>query len=190
MRGGRVGIHLAAFLTLAVCCCTHVAYAETATAPSTTQPVVGMPDLSEFRTVETATVAQIIPEKIIGSARTGYLGIAVSSHDGGTLQVDEVEEASPAERAGIHVGDVLLDLGTQASLSPDSLREWVQSHKPGDELKMSVSRQGEKLSLSALLGATSRPMHLGGRRAVMGVTVGEETEGGADHHAHHPRPSR
>ncbi|HEY6100972.1 MAG TPA: M20/M25/M40 family metallo-hydrolase, partial [Anaeromyxobacter sp.] len=55
-----------------------------------------------------------------------------------------VRPGSPAERAGIAAGDVLLRLGSTRLLSLQDLAFALRSHRPGDEVEVQWERAGEK----------------------------------------------
>jgi M6 family metalloprotease-like protein len=142
-----------------------------------TQPA--LPELAGFHTTADAVAAKVADDAPRGLARTGYLGVEVSVADG-KLHVDDVEESSPAGRAGVKAGDILLDLDSKPISTADMLRDALQSHRPGDQIKLRAQRGKWPLSMQVILAATSRPMRLGGRRALMGVTIGNETDAGAE----------
>lgn len=144
--------------------------------PPTTQPAT--PELPGFRTVANAIVAKVGEQAPLAAARTGYLGVVADSADG-KLRVENVEAGSPAAMAGVEEGDLILSLDGQAVASAAELRQALQSRNPGERVSLRVVRKGAELELSATLAATSRPLRLGGRRAIMGVQLGEETEAGA-----------
>jgi M6 family metalloprotease-like protein len=92
--------------------------------------------------------------------------------------VTEIEPDSPAARAGLLADDLLLRLDRQTVRSADELRDLLQARAPGDAVSLQVTRKKKTLTLPATLGATSRPMRLGERRAVLGVQLGEDAEAG------------
>ena len=55
-----------------------------------------------------------------------------------------VRAGSPAERAGIAAGDVLLRLGSTRLLSLQDLAFALRSHRPGDEVEVEWERQGRR----------------------------------------------
>jgi S1-C subfamily serine protease len=57
--------------------------------------------------------------------------------------VTSVESKSPAEKAGIKAGDILLTLDANALYSRDDLLDFVAAAKPGAKVKAAV-RRGEK----------------------------------------------
>src|SRR5438876_790981 len=78
------------------------------TATRTLDPkLLAMP---EFRTVETAittTINKAAVAPTVGQA--GYLGVTLASDQAGRLVVADVAVDSPAEKAGVRSGDVILD---------------------------------------------------------------------------------
>lgn len=78
---------------------------------------------------------------------------------GAVVQV--VERQSPAARAGLHVGDVILGAGGEASLSgPAALQRVLESLPRGMPLEVQVLRQGKPLDLSLVLprAAAAKPL--------------------------------
>jgi M6 family metalloprotease-like protein len=142
-------------------------------------PKPALPDLSEFKTVQTATTTRIAKAAPpAAAAQPGYLGVSTAPDGKGRLVVAEVEDESPASRAGLQKGDVLVKLAEQAVADNEALRGFLQSKAPGDAVKLSVRRQDKPLELTATLGAPSRPMTTGPtQRAVMGIQVGAPKEG-------------
>jgi len=129
--------------------------------------------MPEFRTVETAITTTVQKGATAPTAgQAGYLGVTLAVHHSRILLAD-VAADSPAEKAGLLAGDLLLDF-----TDPEAFRSHVQAVTPGEPLHLSVERQGEEKQLTAVLGAVSRPMKLGERRALLGITLGEAAEAG------------
>lgn len=136
--------------------------------------VPAAPDaLTGFKTVATAITARIGSPAADPVSQSGYLGISVAPDSRGRLVIGEVAPDSPAARAGLQMGDVLLQAGGQAVRTPEELRDLLLSRTPGVTLRMEVERQGKPLDLSATMGSTSRPLKLSERRAQVGLMVGE-----------------
>ena len=135
------------------------------------------PDLSEFKTVEHAITAKIVKEKK-GSPQPAYLGIGVATVFGDHLAVTEVAPDSPAERAGLQKNDELLKLNGRAIAQPEVLRELLQAYQPGERITFQVLRNQERLDVTAVLGAVSRPLSLSAQRATLGIKL--EAPGGGD----------
>lgn len=135
------------------------------------------PDLSKFKTVETAATTRISKSASTSTGVSGYLGVHVTLAKGGKLVVDDVESDSPAAKAGLEPGDIVTKLEGKAVKKAEVFRELLQSKGPGDAVKLAVLRKDKTLDISATLGAVSKPMKLSTQRAVMGVQVGEVKDG-------------
>ena len=81
--------------------------------------------------------------------------------DGRSLQRDPDSEAakiavvvkgSPAEKAGIEVGDVVVGFDDKEISTFQELVDEVLRHKPKDKVKIVVQRGEEKLSLELVIG--------------------------------------
>ena len=70
--------------------------------------------------------------------------------DRGVL-IAHVVHGSPAERAGLRVGDVLLDVGNQSIRSADDVISAL-AQQPNGQVRIDVMRQGRRMRLSAYLG--------------------------------------
>jgi len=69
-----------------------------------------------------------------------------------------VNEDSPARRAGIEEGDIILSLGSEETSDLDELIDVIDSREPGDEVEISILRDGKRQMLIATLG--SKPEEL------------------------------
>src|SRR6185503_5172458 len=121
-------------------------------------PVAAPTALPEFRTVDQAVAGQIRKGGDSPVGQSGYRGISVVPDPRGRLQILEVAPESAAARAGLLVGDVLVDFGDE-----EQLRDRIHAAMPGDDLKLAVERRGSSLEVTAKLGAISRPMKLAER---------------------------
>ena len=93
-----------------------------------------------------------------------YIGVSVSTVSSeatgyglpGGASVQQIAEGSPAEKAGLQVNDIITAVnGTEISSSGE-LVEIVGNCTPGDELTLSVYRQGETLELTLTVGEQSK----------------------------------
>src|SRR5262245_24137861 len=135
------------------------------------------PDLSEFKTVDNAVQTKIrkaATTSQVGSP--GYLGVLLST-DGGKLTVSDVEENSPAAKAGLKNGDVVTQVDGKVIKSGEVFRGLMQGKAAGEKVEFSVQRGKETVKLTAVLIATSRAMVPNQQKGVIGVTV-EETKDG------------
>lgn len=133
-------------------------------------------DLSEFKTVENAITTKIRKLSTKATGSPGYLGVAVSSETGGKVVVADVEANSPAARAGLKTGDVIVKVDGKAVKGAEVFRSLLQIKTADDPIEITVERSKESKTLTANLIATSRALQPGQQRAVMGVTV-EDGEG-------------
>ena len=65
------------------------------------------------------------------------------------LVVDHLVDASPAAAAGLRKNDVLQRLDDQLLINPEQLAVLVRTHKPGDEVKLSIIREAQPQVLTA-----------------------------------------
>jgi hypothetical protein len=64
-----------------------------------------------------------------------------------------VTEDSPAARAGLRQGDVIIELAKKRIKNIEDLTDALGSHKPGDEIEIVVRRTGQSMSVKAILSA-------------------------------------
>ncbi len=67
--------------------------------------------------------------------------------------VSEERPESPADRAGIEQGDVVVGLGGRAIETPRDLEATVSRYAPGEQVDVDLVRRGEPVKVSALLAA-------------------------------------
>jgi membrane-associated protease RseP (regulator of RpoE activity) len=79
------------------------------------------------------------------------------------LVADFVEPGSPAEQSGIKQHDVLLKFDDQKLVNAEQLRSLVRLKKPGDDVKVSLIRQGQPMELVLELGEkeVEEPVEIG-----------------------------
>jgi putative serine protease PepD len=91
-----------------------------------------------------------------GTAEHASLGISASeSETGRGATVQEVEPGSAAADAGLQDGDVIAMVEERVVLDLDSLLAAVRDHAPGDEVTLTVSRDGSEQTVSITLGSRS-----------------------------------
>jgi hypothetical protein len=64
-----------------------------------------------------------------------------------------VTPGSPADKAGVRKGDVVVEFGGVQVKDLYQYTDALRAHKPGDEVKVVVERDGKRLTLAARLGA-------------------------------------
>ncbi len=66
--------------------------------------------------------------------------------------VAQVEQGSPAAKAGLREADVIIEVNGKPVESYDAFRNQVAMMKPGDELRIGVLREGKNMQLTVTLG--------------------------------------
>lgn len=94
-----------------------------------------------------------------GGVRRGYVGVAVqpvqlastaTDRERGVLVVG-VSAGSPAARAGVIVGDVILDLDGQPVSSPEDLLDLLRGNRVGREVTLRLLRGGAPKDLTVIV---------------------------------------
>ena len=68
--------------------------------------------------------------------------------------VKSIEDFSPAEKAGLKPGDVIIKADGKEIKTMDELNEIKNSHNIGDEMTLVVNRNGEEKEIKVILGET------------------------------------
>jgi S1-C subfamily serine protease len=82
-----------------------------------------------------------------------FLGVSVSDASSGAL-VEAVQPGSPAETAGIQVGDVITAANGKSIADGAALQQLIRSEKAGAKLTLTISRNGSPTTVTATLGTT------------------------------------
>jgi putative serine protease PepD len=97
-----------------------------------------------------------------GHASHPMLGVSLADATTGNGQsqalVQQVQAGSPAAKAGLKTGDVIVAVGDQRVDSPDALIAAIRAHNAGDTVRLTVLRDGKQLTMSVTLAeaATSQ----------------------------------
>jgi putative serine protease PepD len=86
-----------------------------------------------------------------GSVKHAYLGVRISDGNGGA-RIEEVSDGTPAAKAGLQAGDLVTGIDGERVRSAAELSGTVASHKPGDELRLEVKRNGKTHTVTVTLG--------------------------------------
>jgi S1-C subfamily serine protease len=119
--------------------------------------------------IGTPVVAHVVEALLAhGQVRRGYLGISaqpvrlpealrapLSLQQERGLLVVQVESGSPAEQAGLLLGDTLLAIDAQALGQVEELRRQLRGLAPGQAVTLRLLRGGELRELGATLGAVA-----------------------------------
>jgi M6 family metalloprotease-like protein len=134
---------------------------------------------SDYRTPETAVTAKIQAAAPATTGPAAYLGVHVQEDATGRLVVDDVQPDSPAEKARIKIGDQVNMMDRKDVASTDAFKAALRAKAPGNSIKLSLSRAGTPVELTATLTAISRPMSAGStpQRSPLGIQVVAAKEG-------------
>ncbi|MGJ8639267.1 MAG: Do family serine endopeptidase [Opitutaceae bacterium] len=99
-----------------------------------------------------------------GEVSRGYLGVSISdvtpdlaeafgiNNEGGVL-IDEVQEGFPAEEAGIQRGDIITKVNGREVDSANEFRVRIAQTPPGEEVELTLIRDGKEKTLNASVGS-------------------------------------
>ncbi len=113
-------------------------------------------------------MAIAIKEQLVAGGRVdrGYLGVLLNQSDldeelarefglpraGGSL-IAEVQPDTPAAKAGLKAGDVIMELNGRAVANNAALRNQVAMLRPGSKATLGVFRDGETLDITVTIGS-------------------------------------
>lgn len=112
-----------------------------------------------------STMAKHVMEQLIssGSVKRGYLGIVMQPIDNDLAQVFDLKKVegaliadvvrgSPADKAGLKQGDIILKYNDIPVDSMGSLRNFVALQKPGDKVNLNIMRDKKPMSITVEIG--------------------------------------
>jgi C-terminal processing protease CtpA/Prc len=128
-------------------------------------------------------VAKIV--KVTSDGKRGYLGVELKDIDRKLKEkknitvdhgvyVQSVVEDSPAEKAGLKRGDVIVKFGDETIDDAEDLIDAVRNTKPKTSVNVELYRKTEKKTIDVTVGKIKAPMALGGS------TFNIETDGSDD----------
>lgn len=99
------------------------------------------------------TVSNLADEIIASGESIAYPYLGVASQE--TLEgagVVDVEPGGPADEAGIEAGDLITELNGEAIGPDSSLSQLLYQHRPGDEVELTIVRDGSTETVTVTLG--------------------------------------
>ncbi len=102
-----------------------------------------------------------------GTPQRGFLAVQVQDltpdlanafniQQAGGAVISNVIEGSSADKAGLQIGDVVLEAGTQQIARSNDLRAIIGQQFAGDRLSMVVAREGGRMTLEPVLESSTR----------------------------------
>ncbi|MGH9138491.1 MAG: S1C family serine protease [Acidimicrobiales bacterium] len=104
--------------------------------------------------ISAAEIGEVLPSLREGGQREpGFLGVEMADRDDGGqgAVVREVVPGSPAAAAGLQVGDIVVAVDDSLITGSAGLQGAVRDHSPGDQVRITVVRDGEEVELSVTL---------------------------------------
>ncbi len=109
--------------------------------------------------------AEVVVGKIIegGSIEHGYIGVSIQGLDDAMADavgldkargalVAGVEDASPASKAGVKAGDVIVSVNGTDAANPRDVSRMIADLRPGDAAKLGLWRDGKSETLNFAVG--------------------------------------
>ncbi len=85
------------------------------------------------------------------------LGFSLEHEPNGPLAVSAVDSEGAAARAGLRIGDVVVNWN--GGEAPRRVERWLQGQKAGDSLKLRVRREDKEMTLEFRLGETKEVLY-------------------------------
>ena len=104
-----------------------------------------------FAAVPRETCADDAPKK------KGFIGVQIKKEDDGSVAVVSVMGDSPAEKAGLKMGDVLVSVGGVEAADLQTVVDAIRKLKPKDKVKIRVKRDGKEKDVEVTVGEAPEP---------------------------------
>ena len=89
---------------------------------------------------------------------SAFLGVTMeeeTEHEEGGARITSVVDDSPAAKAGLEEGDIVIGFGGDTVRGPVGLTKKIRGHEPGDSIEVTVLRDGRRKSFDVELGERS-----------------------------------
>jgi S1-C subfamily serine protease len=111
-------------------------------------PASGMAVAIPVDIVKSITVE--IKEK--GRVQRGWLGVGIFENEDGHVEIEVVEEKSPAELAKLEEGDVILQIEGKNLTNKEMLHKEIRKRKPGQTVTFRIKRDDKERNIRVKLG--------------------------------------
>jgi serine protease Do len=91
--------------------------------------------------------------------KRAFLGVQVKANEGGGVEIVKVVKGSAAEKSGLKVGDLIRKTKDREAKDPGSFTKLISSCKPGEEVLLEITREGEEQSLEVKLGKREQKLN-------------------------------
>ncbi len=91
-----------------------------------------------------------VKERLI-RPKSGFMGVNLGLNESKVI-VTSVNDDTPAQRAGVNVGDAIVAVNGEEVADIQSLQKKVQSFAPGDEITLKILRNDKEIVLELVLG--------------------------------------
>jgi putative serine protease PepD len=107
-------------------------------------------------------LAKYVAEQLIskGKASHAQIGVGVTNNVNNTtgvttVSVHSVSAGTPGAKAGLLVGDVITKIDSTIVTDEDTLIATIRSHRPGDQVTLTIKRAGVAKTVTLTLGAST-----------------------------------
>ena len=117
-------------------------------------PAESLDDLPPPAPVDAAPGAAVADDPALpgDTPVSGYLGVVLNDLPSGGVRVDEIVSGSPAEQAGLKVGDTITAVNGAAVKDIEEVGTLMEPVPPGGTLTLTVDRNGAAKTIEATLG--------------------------------------
>jgi len=109
----------------------------------------------------------LIKEK--GKIYKGFLGIIIDYEEEIGIYIKRVLENSPAEKAGLRKGDIILSFGGKKYENPMEFVEAVKEIPPGSEVRMEIKRNDKIEEIKVKIGKRERDLRENFKEEIKGI---------------------
>jgi M6 family metalloprotease-like protein len=119
--------------------------------------------LRDGKQVQVTAVLVALSRPVAQGPQHAFLGLdVIKAKDGTGLAVEQVTFASPAEKASLKVGDILLKIDGIPLPTPEKLSELIAARKPGDSVTLTLAGAGKAVEKKVVLAAAQVAEKKGG----------------------------